>query len=176
MGDSLELMTRRRALARVAHLLGGALAAPTVAGVLAGCEVAAASEVASWAPRTLSPEQGEAVLIMGEIILPQTDTPGARAARVDRFIDAMLTDYSPAADRQRFLDGLGRLEARSREAFGARFGALSAERQLALVQALNRQAFVERPDACHACGLCVPACPEKAITLVRNAIGAPARA
>lgn len=29
----------------------------------------------------------------------------------------------------------------------------------------NRQAFATRPDACHACGLCVTACPERAITL-----------
>ena len=29
----------------------------------------------------------------------------------------------------------------------------------------NRQAFVVRPDDCHACGLCVNACPEQAITL-----------
>jgi 4Fe-4S ferredoxin len=30
----------------------------------------------------------------------------------------------------------------------------------------GRQAFVVDADACHACGLCVPACPEKAIKLV----------
>lgn len=29
----------------------------------------------------------------------------------------------------------------------------------------NEQAFVVRPDACHACGLCVTACPEDAIKL-----------
>ena len=29
----------------------------------------------------------------------------------------------------------------------------------------NRQAFVVRPDACHACKLCVDACPENAIRL-----------
>jgi len=29
----------------------------------------------------------------------------------------------------------------------------------------NRQAFVVRGDQCHACGLCVQACPEKAIKL-----------
>jgi len=29
----------------------------------------------------------------------------------------------------------------------------------------NRQAFVVQPDECHACRLCVAACPEQAITL-----------
>jgi 4Fe-4S ferredoxin len=32
----------------------------------------------------------------------------------------------------------------------------------------NRQAFATRGDACHACGLCVEACPERAIRLVRS--------
>ena len=32
----------------------------------------------------------------------------------------------------------------------------------------NRQAFVVRPDACHACNLCVDACPESAIRLAPN--------
>lgn len=30
-----------------------------------------------------------------------------------------------------------------------------------------QQAFATNADACHACGLCVAACPEKAITLTR---------
>jgi len=29
----------------------------------------------------------------------------------------------------------------------------------------HKKAFVVKPDDCHACGLCVQACPEKAITL-----------
>jgi 4Fe-4S ferredoxin len=32
-----------------------------------------------------------------------------------------------------------------------------------------QQAFAVRAEACHACGLCVKACPERAITLVRVA-------
>ena len=31
----------------------------------------------------------------------------------------------------------------------------------------GKQAFVVNPESCHACGLCVRACPEKAIRLVR---------
>jgi 4Fe-4S ferredoxin len=31
----------------------------------------------------------------------------------------------------------------------------------------GRQAFAVRADACHGCGLCVEACPEKAIRLAR---------
>jgi NAD-dependent dihydropyrimidine dehydrogenase PreA subunit len=31
-----------------------------------------------------------------------------------------------------------------------------------------QQAFATNADACHACGLCVAACPEKAITLIRS--------
>lgn len=32
----------------------------------------------------------------------------------------------------------------------------------------GKQSFVTQPEACHACGLCVPACPERAITLTRS--------
>lgn len=142
MSETLGLMTRRQALARVAYLLGGTLSASTIAGVLAGCEASReAAEGAAWLPRTLSREQSEMVLLMGEHILPETDTPGARTVRVNQFIDAMLTDYYPEPDRQRFLAGLERAEARARRVFGDSFLALPPERQLELVQALNREAF-----------------------------------
>jgi len=32
----------------------------------------------------------------------------------------------------------------------------------------NRQAFAVNADDCHACGLCVSACPERAIKLLRS--------
>jgi gluconate 2-dehydrogenase gamma chain len=139
MDRGADLITRREALERAAWLLGGAISASTVAGVLAGCEARPID--GGWRPRTLTPEQSEMVLIMGEHIVPETDTPGARAARVDQFIDMMLTDYYTEADRQRFLAGLERAEARARRVFGEALLELVPERQLELVQALNRQAF-----------------------------------
>lgn len=32
----------------------------------------------------------------------------------------------------------------------------------------NRQSFVVRPEACHACKLCIEACPEQALSLAAN--------
>jgi len=32
----------------------------------------------------------------------------------------------------------------------------------------NRQAFAVRAEDCHACGLCVQACPERAVRLVKG--------
>jgi len=34
----------------------------------------------------------------------------------------------------------------------------------------GRQAVVVAPDQCHACGLCVTACPERAIRLVASVV------
>src|SRR3954470_10811584 len=63
---------------------------------------AAAKAAAPWAPAVLSPRQLETVATLCDLIIPQTDTPGARAVLVDRFIDSVLKEAA-AADRKRFL-------------------------------------------------------------------------
>lgn len=150
MTYTADMITRREALRRAAYVLGGALAAPTVAGVLAGCEAApreaanGAATADAWVPRTLSAEQDEMVLTMGEYILPETDTPGARAARVNEYIDAMLTDFYPADRREQFLAGLDRADMYAQSRYGTRFIETAPEQQLELVEALNRAAFPPR--------------------------------
>src|SRR5205823_4919594 len=82
---------RYSALRRAALVVGGVLSAPFAAGVLAGCEARGAPE-GSWRPRALTPDQAELVAAIAEQILPETDTPGARAVGVHRFIDALLAE------------------------------------------------------------------------------------
>ncbi|MBV9888555.1 MAG: gluconate 2-dehydrogenase subunit 3 family protein, partial [Acidobacteria bacterium] len=41
----------------------------------------------SYTLRTLSPEQNKQVVIMTDQIIPETDTPGAKGAKVNEFID-----------------------------------------------------------------------------------------
>jgi len=139
-----ETIDRREALRRAALLLGGALAAPTVAGVLAGCRASRAPEGA-WAPQALTRDQAELLAALAEHILPETDTPGARAAGVHRFIDALLAEsYSPL-ERTRFLAGLAAVDARAVSASGRPFLQCAAGDQRALLEALDREALASPP-------------------------------
>jgi gluconate 2-dehydrogenase gamma chain len=139
---STNMIDRREALRRAALLLGGALAAPTVAGVLAGCDGRRpAADAGTWVPRTLSADQNEMVAVISEHIIPETDTPGARAARVNEFVDAMLTDYYAADDRDRVIAGLGRLEARAQRVHGRSFLDCTPEQQVEFLTELDRAAF-----------------------------------
>lgn len=135
-----DLITRRAAIVRVAYLLGGALSASTVAGVLAGCDRGPAGGATS---RAFDARQREMVATLAERVIPRTSTPGARDVGVHDFIDSMMAEYYPPEERERFLAGLARVDGRSVKAFGKTFVDASTAQQLALVAALNRQAFLD---------------------------------
>lgn len=137
-----EGIDRREALRRVGVLLGGLVSAPTAAGVLSGCRRTSGPD---WSPQTLTTEQNEMVDTIAEIIIPATDTPGARAANVNRFIDAMLTGSYPAETRDRFLAGLQETNARCRDTYGSPFVDCTPEQQRAIVGELDDEMF--GPDA-----------------------------
>ena len=136
-----DSITRRRALEQVAMLLGGAISAPTLAGVLSARTRRAWATSPQWAPRTLSPAQLELVATVAEHIIPQTDTPGARAAGVHRFVDTLLTDHYPVTERDRFLAGLAGLDARAQSAQGRTFAQCAPEQRVALLTAMDAQAY-----------------------------------
>lgn len=142
MDESHSTIDRREALRRAALLLGGVLSAPTIAGVLADEPRAwGATPDALWKPRTLTPAQSELVATVAEHIIPTTDTPGARSAGVHRFVDVLLTDFYPAAERDRFLAGLDGLEARGRQRQGKAFVHCRAAEQHALLAELDAAAY-----------------------------------
>lgn len=135
-------ISRREALRRAAWLLGGTLSAPTILGVLSGCR---ADTATVWVPRTLTPHQHDTIEAIAEIIIPTTETAGARDAGVGRFVDAMFSQYYAPADRLRFLDGLERVDAQAKKLHGRQFTELSTEQQTAMVSAMDRAAFSELP-------------------------------
>ncbi len=132
---------RREALRRTALLLGGVLSAPAIAGVLAGCD--GRSTDGLW--RALTGEQGELVATIAEHIIPETDTPGARAVGVHVFIDKMLAEHYPAADKQRVLDGLADVNTRAERECGRAFIRCSADEQRAMLARIDEEAFATTP-------------------------------
>jgi len=132
----------RRELMRV---LGGALAVPLLSGLpgerLDALGRAAHRRAQARAGRlaVLDPHQVETVATIAEMIIPETDTPGARAARVPEFIDLMLAEWSADDDRARFLAGLADVDVRSRDLFSADFAAATEPQRIAILSGLDAE-------------------------------------
>lgn len=101
-------MKRRDALGRVALLMGGTLSAPTMLAFLEGCKSATEGSSAMTFP--FSADRKALVSEVAEIIIPKTDTPGAKDAKVGEFIEKMLKDCYAAKDQDSFNKGLAELE------------------------------------------------------------------
>ena len=95
---------------------------------------AEAQAAGAWQPRTLSPAAGAQVAALADAIIPDTDTPGARAAGVHVFIDLLLAECTTAGERKAFIDGLAAFDAACRQAHGAGVEAVTAAQRTALLQ------------------------------------------
>jgi len=87
--------------------------------------------------RTFSPHQNETVITLVDLILPATDTPGAKAARVNEFMDVVLTDWATAEEREHFLKGVDEVDTKAVALFGKPYIELPAEQQIALLGAMD---------------------------------------
>jgi hypothetical protein len=92
---------------------------------------------AAGALRTLSQAQDATLGALAELLLPPTDTVGASAVGVNRFIDLLLTESMLEEDRGRFLEGLAAIDARSQSLCGAPFVSARRADQEALIGALD---------------------------------------
>lgn len=138
-------MNRREALKQMAVLVGGAFSYSTVAGVMGGCRATGDS----FSPKTLSPSQNLMVIDLTEQIIPSTDTPGAKAAKVNQFIDHMLTNWNTEAEKKHFLEGLDHVSKLSNSRKGENFVDLSHQHQIEIMEMLEQEAF-DKPE--HASG------------------------
>jgi len=96
-----------------------------------------AHPAAGYALRTLNPHQNATVVLMSEMIIPETDTPGAKGARVNEFIDVILTEWATDEDRNHFLEGLAVVDRQSNELYGKDFVDASTVQQLTQMRAMD---------------------------------------
>jgi len=135
----------RRELCR---LVAAAVASPALSR-LSGDELWAVGRRAhargpGYVFRVLDPHQAETVEMIAELIIPETDTPGARAVRLPEFVDLLLAEWSPDDDRKQFLDGLADVDARARAASAADFRSASEAQRVAILTALDAEAQERR--------------------------------
>lgn len=88
-------------------------------------------------PLVLDPHQRETITAAAERIIPRGDTPGATDANVTSFIDHMLAEWYPAADRDRLLAGLVELDDRSRTLGSREFVRLAESDQTVLLETID---------------------------------------
>jgi len=130
---------RREAIRRVTALLGG-ITFVGGSALLTACE----KERPAAAPATrigdFSPDDIAFLDEVADTILPETKTPGAKAAKTGAFMALMVTDSYEPKDQKIFRDGMRKLDDASRKTNNASFVASTPQQRLALLESLDREA------------------------------------
>lgn len=90
---------------------------------------------ADWKPLFLDEHQNETVIAISDLIIPATDTPGAKAALVNRFLDLLMSAEITETQRA-FLAAIAYIDGAAMEQYKAAFRYLSPEQQNELLHQL----------------------------------------
>ncbi|GAO44232.1 gluconate 2-dehydrogenase subunit 3 family protein [Flavihumibacter petaseus] len=127
-------MNRRKAVSTVAVILGGTMVGSQL--FLTGCK----QEPKRASLTDFTPDDIALLDEVGETIIPTTDTPGAKAAKIGAFMKVMVTDCYEEKNQKAFVEGLTALEAASDKQFGKNFMNLDAAQKKELLTALDKEA------------------------------------
>jgi hypothetical protein len=97
--------------------------------------------------KTFNPQQNAIVTTIAELIIPQTDTPGAKAARVNEFIDLILTEWYDEEEKSTFMTGLADVDSRTHELYGKDFVDCAEKQQVEILRALDDEVAAREQDA-----------------------------
>lgn len=114
--QSKNLINRKEALKRTALLLGGAISAPTVLGFLNGCSATPGRDAIHFPESDL-----EFIAQISDIIIPDTDTDGARKVGVPAYIEDQVYVMWKDEDRKEFLKDLADFKAKAQKELGKPF-------------------------------------------------------
>jgi len=136
-------INRREALRKTALMMGAAISSSALAGLLQGCKT---TPELTYVPQFFTEDQGRIVMEVAEIIIPKTDTPGAKDVGVPGFIDTMLKDCYKKEDQDRFLEGLTAFDEEAKKAYGDSFIYCKPEQQVELVTKVHAAAIAEAKE------------------------------
>jgi hypothetical protein len=81
-----------------------------------------------WKPIFLDDHQNQTLIAVSDLIIPETETPGAKSALVNRFLDQLLAVETSETQRS-FLSALAYLDGESISRYRAAFVYLPVEQQ-----------------------------------------------
>jgi hypothetical protein len=125
-------MHRREALQRVAVILGGTVIGADI--FLTGCKPGEKKN-----SMTFTPEDVPYLDEIAETIIPTTDTPGAKAAEVGKFMTVYVNDCYDDKNQKTFHEGMGKLNDASNKKFNADFMKLNTQQKHDLLVALDSE-------------------------------------
>jgi hypothetical protein len=128
-------MNRREALSSVALLLGGTLIGSEM--FLSGCTNE--NKKIGTAGLDFSPEDVSFLDEVGDTIIPATDTPGAKDAKIGEFMHTIVRDCYNKTDQDIFIAGMGKLNEASKSMNGKYFLESSPEERKNLLIALDKE-------------------------------------
>lgn len=85
-----------------------------------------------WKPVFLNDHHNKTLIALSDVIIPATDTPGAKEALANRFLDLFLS-VQPAHLQEQFVDDLAFIDSESQRQFGSDFLALGPDDQMWLL-------------------------------------------
>jgi gluconate 2-dehydrogenase gamma chain len=121
-------MNRREAIQRASMVLGYTIAGPALLGIMQGCK---ADPELAFTPAFFTKDQALLIEELTEIIIPQTDTPGAKEAGVPMFIDRMLKEIYPKESQEAFIKNLTAFDDEARKTYGDAFVDCNKEDKMA---------------------------------------------
>ena len=136
--EELRLINRREAIRRVSALLGG-VAFVGGTNLITACEKAPAPEAVKGTSGAFTPDEIAYLDEVAETILPETKTPGAKAAKTGAFMALMVTDSYGPEDQKIFRDGMTKLEDATKKAHNVGFMAATPEQRLSVLNKLDRE-------------------------------------
>ncbi|WP_421872670.1 gluconate 2-dehydrogenase subunit 3 family protein [Marinoscillum sp.] len=100
-------MDRRKAIINMSMGAAGIGLSSSFISLMSSCSQPA---TLTYAALTFDAQQDTLVQQLVELIIPTTDTPGAKAAKVNEYIDRVLALVRDSSETNLFLQGLGNLE------------------------------------------------------------------
>ncbi|MHA7130328.1 gluconate 2-dehydrogenase subunit 3 family protein [Algoriphagus namhaensis] len=133
-------INRRDALKSMVLMMGGAMAGSTA--ILTGCAPENQIEGLNFSPSDIA-----FLDEVGDTIIPETDTPGAKATGIGEFMVMMVKDTYDGDQQKAFVSGINTMRSNFKSENGKSFEEASTEERIAYLNKMKSDADADQEAA-----------------------------